>query len=258
MSERDDVSKAYRSAACAGKISLLLFCAAILLNIATVLISDEYVVTILDCILVIATILYALVYIVNDCFLWYTAEHIRRINAVEDAFSIDITGRIALGYYNNAATDPQIKYVLDLYESCFFSRAILKKMLLPEIGKVVLVLIVLVISLMNANPMICAILAQGVFSTCVLLSSVNKLVCYLRFKQLDDEFYKEIVTHRFNGYGTSRAMLTALAMEYEAIKAHYKVRLSTRIFNKMNPQLSKDWEQLTNKMSPDLFSEPTD
>ena len=38
-------------------------------------------------------------------------------------------------------------------------------------------------------------------------------------------------------------------IEYETIKAYYKVRLDTKLFNKYNAELSKQWDTIKNKIS---------
>lgn len=43
------------------------------------------------------------------------------------------------------------------------------------------------------------------------------------------------VTRQYDGTGTDAIVLKSATLEYEAVKAHYKVRLSTRIFNKKMP-----------------------
>ena len=41
----------------------------------------------------------------------------------------------------------------------------------------------------------------------------------------------------------------AYIMEYEAVKAHYKVRLDSKVFNKCNTELSQKWQDMLSHRS---------
>lgn len=43
--------------------------------------------------------------------------------------------------------------------------------------------------------------------------------------------------------------MLSYVVEYEAVKAHYKIRLDSTLFNKYNPELSKKWEAIETKIS---------
>lgn len=45
-----------------------------------------------------------------------------------------------------------------------------------------------------------------------------------------------------------RVWLKFFCVEYESIKAHYRIRLSESLFNKLNPQLSETWEKLSSQI----------
>ena len=255
MSERDDVAKAYKLPGMVDKGGQALFLLIVVLSLATLFMDDGIVSHIAFCLQVIAIVAYSVVVMVNDVFLWYEAERLRRVNAIENAFSIDVTGNQTKEYYNNRANDPMVSYSLNLYESCFFSYAIAKDMLPFETTKASIAIIVLLFSLMNANPSVVVVLAQGIFSVWVVLGFANLLAYCLRLKRISEDFYRVFVTHRFDGEGKERVELLAFATEYECVKAHYKVRLNSKTFYKLNHDLSKEWDRLTEKMEPALFDE---
>ena len=65
--------------------------------------------------------------------------------------------------------------------------------------------------------------------------------------KLYDEAYSTLVTI---GVKDEKQMvwLLAYAVEYEAIKAHYKVRLDSTIFNTYNNELSQKWDAIQQKI----------
>ena len=64
-----------------------------------------------------------------------------------------------------------------------------------------------------------------------------------RVNKVYDDFYMQFVTI---GIGASNQIpiLLSIAVEYEAIKAHYKVRLSEKVFRKHHDALSHEWDSL--------------
>ena len=52
------------------------------------------------------------------------------------------------------------------------------------------------------------------------------------------------------GIGASNQIpiLLSIAVEYEAIKAHYKVRLSEKVFRKYHDALSHEWDNLSQQI----------
>lgn len=45
--------------------------------------------------------------------------------------------------------------------------------------------------------------------------------------------------------------LKFFCIEYESIKAHYRIRLSESIFKKLNPELSAEWDVLSEQIKID-------
>ena len=76
----------------------------------------------------------------------------------------------------------------------------------------------------------------------------NLLIIFTqRIKTLYEEGYHELITV---GISTTaqRVWLKFFCVEYESIKAHYRIRLSESLFNKLNPQLSETWEKLSSQI----------
>lgn len=191
---------------------------------------------------------------IDDLHVWYQAENGRRRGAIENAFHTKLTPMRTEGYYNNDAGDSETKYALNLYESCYFTEAILKKMLPRIIAKIALSAIALAVFMFCFDPAVVAILAQGVFSTCVLYGCAGGIVCYSRVKRLNEIFFNAFVTRQYGGDGPDAIALRSAILEYEAVKAHYKVRLSSRIFNRSNARLSRKWNDLLQEMNPAIVS----
>ena len=253
MSTRDDYSSAYKTAASLGAAETTLFTITIVLNLTVTAVPSD-ISFCLNIVIAISAFVYSALYMVDDFHIWYQAENGRRKGAVENAFRAKLTPKRTEGYYNNDASDSETKYALNLYESCYFTEAILKEMLPWAITKIALAAIALAVLMFCFDPAVVAILAQGIFSTCVLFGCTGNIVCYTRVKRLNEIFFDVFVTRQYNGNSIDAITLKSTVLEYEAVKAHYKVRLSSRIFSKNNVQLSQEWNDLLQEMNPAIVS----
>lgn len=86
------------------------------------------------------------------------------------------------------------------------------------------------------------LIAQTTFSSYVLVDFVMLLLYKIRLEALYIEAYNVFIlgsrTH------INQAWIISYVVEYEAIKAHYKIRLDQKIFNKMNGELSAKWQDI--------------
>ncbi|WP_417301546.1 hypothetical protein [Ellagibacter isourolithinifaciens] len=253
MSTRDDHSSAYKVATSLGVAETALFTLTIVLNLVATAVSDN-VSFYLNIVIAMSAFTYSALYMIDDLHMWYQAESGRRKGAIEDAFHAKLTPKRTKDYYNNNASDSETKYALNLYESCYFTEAILRKMLPGIIAKMALAAIALALLMFCFDPAVVVIFAQGVFSTCVLFGCTGSIVCYSRVKRLSEIFFNVFVTRQYDGDGPDAIVLKSATLEYEAVKAHYKVRLSSRIFNKNNAQLSQKWNDLLQEMNPAIVS----
>lgn len=98
-----------------------------------------------------------------------------------------------------------------------------------------------------SNDDILLVIAQTVFSAVVIEDAIRLIIFTQRIKTLYEEAYCELITI---GISTTaqRVWLKYFCVEYESIKAHYRIRLSEPLFNKLNPQLSETWEKLSSQI----------
>lgn len=84
--------------------------------------------------------------------------------------------------------------------------------------------------------------AQTAFSSYVLVNFVMLVLYKIRLEALYGEAYNVLILG--NQAHSHQAWLISYVVEYEAIKAHYKIRLEQKIFNKMNSELSAKWQDI--------------
>ena len=241
MSRRDDVSKLYRMPSVLGNIEKALFVIDVIAAIIA-LSNNSSVISVAIIIQIASAILYFITSVVDDGYFWYEAEKARRKNCIENGFSVRLSELETEEYYNNHSKGSMEKYALNTLESNLFSKEIAGKMLLSSCIKACMAVVVLVIACrFIANPELLLIISQTAFSSYVLLETVMIVLYKLRMDNIYDEGYAIIISPGFKGKAKN-ATLLAYVVEYEAIKAHYKIRLSGKTFNKYNKELSEQWK----------------
>lgn len=247
MSKRDDINELYRPSKYLEKVCIVLFWSNVLLSVwATI--DAGFIHGILSILLVIIAFLYMIITVLDDGLFWYRAERERRKNALQDAFGIPLSEYKTDEYYNNEIKDSELSYAANLFESCYFTKEISRKMLLASIIKSLVSIIVLFVACrFISNDDILLIIAQTIFSASVMEETVRLNIFVYRISALFDNVFHEFVTVGITKKD-QRAWLRWFCVEYECIKAHYRIRLDESIFNKINPSISKKWEIISSQI----------
>ncbi len=245
MSRRDEISKYYNMSGKAEIISTWAFWLNIILSI-TILFTQAHptISSILMKIIITLSFICPIISVVDDSFWWYKAESNRRKSCIKDAFGVDTIAENVEEYYNNSSSQSFRKYVLNTFENDFFSKSIASKMLLPSfIKSLISFAVFIMICIIVKNDDIVLIISQTVFSANYICGTLSLFVYKNRLDDLYNDFYHSLVTVGVKEI-KEKVLLLANIVEYESIKAHYKIRLSTKIFNKLNSSLSTDWANI--------------
>lgn len=248
MSRRDDVSKYYDISNKADTLSTWLFWLNIVLSVGVLLFnSHNTVVKILMVIIIILSFTCPIISVIDDCFWWFKAESVRRKSCIKEAFNVDTINENVEMYYNNDLQPSFNKYVMNSFENTFFSKNIAEKMLVGSAVKSLISLIIFILfCIVVKNDDIVLIVAQTVFSANYLCGTMSLCVYKSRLEALYNDYYNNIVSVGANTHN-QKVLLLADIVEYESIKAYYKIRLSTKAFNKLNSSLSTEWESIASR-----------
>lgn len=242
MSRRDDVSKLYRPSKKLEKARFSLFCADIVMSlVALVITSGSRYIT---AVLVVIAFLYMAFTILDDGVLWYTAENARRKNNIQEAFHITLSRFETDGYYNNSISEPNLVYAVNTFESCFFTKELSERMLWKAYVKILASIAVVFIAcvVINDNDVL-LIIAQAAFSAFVIEDAISLILFVQRIRKLYDLAYHEFITVGISKT-EQKVWLRYFCVEYESIKAHYKIRLDENLFDKLNGTLSEEWNKI--------------
>ena len=243
MSRRDDVNKLYKIPNNLECIEHGLFLIDLIAAIFS-LSSNQNVMSIAIVIQIVAAVFYFIISVIDDRYFWYEAEKARRKNSIENGLGTRLSELETEEYYNNQSKESLEKYALNVLESNLFSKEIAGKMILTSCIKSAIAVAILIVAcrFMNDSEFL-LIIAQTAFSSYVLLDTVMLVLYKLRMDGLYKEGYALLITPGIKGK-KKNACLLAYSVEYEAIKAHYKIRLSEKIFKKNNDKLSNQWNQV--------------
>lgn len=180
----------------------------------------------------------------NRLYLTPRAEDKRRQDFFSNAYGVGLSGTEKTdGYYNNSQPPGTRRMAAQLFENSHFSKTIARRMLKSERIKVGVYAGLWLICLLHRETDIGAIVAasQVVFSEQIISR-------WLRLEWLRDRFertYNDVLRlfHSKPTVQTFEVMALDSLGIYEAAKANGGVTLSKRLFEQLNDELSREWEQ---------------
>lgn len=193
-------------------------------------------------------ILFLGVSLTHDCHYRYEADKERRNAKVEDAFDIDFTEYKTAGYYNNNVPPSLCRYVMDSFESVLFTKSIVGKMLPRELFKAFIVGIIFLLSLRIADNNLLLLILEIVTSAYLFQGIIMTIFFYSKVKAIYLNLYQLLITEK-TIQREQLILAFSAAQEYEVCKAYFKVAPDSKLFIKLNPELSEQWEKMAAKIS---------
>lgn len=243
----DDVNSKYIISARIGNALTVIFYLNLLAAFIAIIVPENYAeaIIIIQVLLVVASVVLSTV---DDGWFWYKAERARRRNNIQNAFGVTLDETRTFGYYNNDYEPSFEKYALNAFESIHHSRGIAKRMIPKRIIKSILALLILFVGcrfVENGNVLL--VITQTTFSSFILVDTVMLLLYVMQLNTLYNEFYSNLISAGVVN-SNQKVVLLAATVEYEAIKAHYKIRLDSSIHNKCNGVLSEEWQRMLHEI----------
>lgn len=185
-----------------------------------------------------------LIGLVSRLYLIPRAEDKRRQDFFSNACGINLIHQQTDGYYNNDFIDPIKRMAAQVLENSHFSKTIALRMVKIERARILVYIILWLVCLLYRRSDLGVVLAatQAVFSEQILAKWFRLEWLRMRYERTFDDVYKlfqsQPPVEQFNAMA-----LTSFSM-YEAAKANAAVTLSSKLFDKLNPSLSKEWEKI--------------
>lgn len=178
---------------------------------------------------------------------------------VSNAFSVPLISSPSEGYYNTSADEPFMRMGGSVLENTLFTKSILVKMLRFERARIgTYVFIWLWAVLYRATDLeLLTVAAQVLFSEQLLSRWVRMEWLRSRVERLYDDLYALIQSTSDLASKEFRARVVEALIRYETSKAQAGVSLSSRVFNKMNADLSLKWQTICSQLDIGPTKEPS-
>ena len=246
MSDRDDVNILYSKSTKLNDWCQILFWSNCVFSILSLLF-DGLLNNTSILMQILTSIIYVILKSIDDGHYWYKAESARRKDNLQVALGINLSDYETEGYYNNSLKPSISKYAMNTFESNFFSKELSTKMFVNSLIKAILAVLLLIsIGWFNPNQGVILVITQAVLSTYIVEETVMLALYKSKLEKLYALIYAEFITVGITKE-SQQALLLSYVIEYEATKAHYKVRISTFLFERYNNELSKKWGEIESK-----------
>lgn len=174
--------------------------------------------------------------------------HKRRKSLLKESFDVDTTIKETNKYYNNNKEPSIEKLGLNCYESAFFTKNIVAKMLPINIIKVSILAIVYIILMVNLENLdLLLIITQTLFSAEIVFYFIK--LCYYKFqldkicKKFQDIFFIIGLSNK-----EGQVLLLYAILDYECLKSYCKISISSKIFFENNEKWSKEWQEILRRI----------
>ena len=194
------------------------------------------------------TIVYVILTNINEMYFSNLAENERRKSLLKESFNVNTTLKETNKYYNNEEKPSIIKLGLNCYESVFFTKKLVDKMLPINILKITVLTIVYIILMIKLENMdLLLVITQTIFSAEIIFTFLK--LCYYKFqldkisKDFESIFFKMGLKNK-----DIDVLILDTTMDYECLKSYCKISTSSKIFFDNNEKWSKEWQKLLKKV----------
>ncbi|QCK85899.1 hypothetical protein E8L99_09055 [Phreatobacter aquaticus] len=172
------------------------------------------------------------------------AHAARVADFVSNAFLVPLTATPSEGYYNTPSGDAFVRLGASVLENALFTKRIVARMLCFERWRISLYLFVWISAVLYraTDLAIVAVAAQVLFSEQLLSRFVRMEWLRLRVEKVHDDLFRLFQGSADRESKEFRARVIQAMVLYETSKAQAAISLSSRLFEKLNGELSRSWE----------------
>lgn len=188
----------------------------------------------------------SVLYFLNEfaqSYIFYKAEALRNLDFIDNSFNTRFAEDNSTGYYSN--DDVQVGVVkmgLNNFENVFFTKKVSAIMFNRELWKVLLVFVIMLIAIVTSTKVVVVVFQLAL--PFVIIQQAIKL--YIYNCKVSDIFssYKDI----FSSTDRDDAVPLILrnVISYEKLLSWINIPLDSKIFHKMNNELSGKWAVIKN------------
>lgn len=175
-------------------------------------------------------------------------EDKRRVHLLTNSFNVHLDNERTNKYYNNDLEPSLLRMGANIFENSLFAERVTHEMAKRERIKVGIFVVVFVIALMLRTTEIelISILAQTLFASTLIPAYLRLEVLHFKNKAIFDSLHDIFLLHSQINEDNERlsAKLLDCFVKYESAKAYSGVKQDSKIFHKINPQVTQEWEEI--------------
>lgn len=233
------------------KISNSILWSSVVASIATIIISyskieqttENILTTVLNSIICFLAVSYFLSDIISN-YLFQKAEAKRRDDFFDNSLNTSHSEENSNEYFTNDNIMPSIKKMgVNCFENSFFTKSISEKMLKPMIiNSIVVFLLFLILAITNNHLFVTAL--QIALPYTIIQQTIRLFVFHNRIENICKRFRQIFTTH--NKKNITKSILHNVS-SYETTLSWACIKLDSKLFNKMNDELSEKWNKIKTK-----------
>ena len=205
---------------------------------------------VIQIIFIISVLIFFLQGQVQSLYLFPRAEDKRRQQLLSNSYDVSLTHENTVGYYNNDQKNPLRRLAASIMESAFFTREIVRNMLLRQRIKTGGYLLIYIIAVFNrsTNLEFLAVAAQAVFSEEIIARWLRMEWLRSRSEQVFDNLNRLFISNKSFSGSVAQSQAIDLFSFYETTKSRAAVLLSSKLFHIHNPRLTEEWENIRRRL----------
>lgn len=195
--------------------------------------------------------IYFIIETIVEFILLPLADSRRRDDFIDNSFGSKISTYSSIGYYDNEEVNQGLyKAAVNLFENCFFTHSLVRKMTTKKIvipSFILVFIAVLAYYGFNEVPFALTIL-QVLFSASILGELIKHLILVNCLYNIQSNWvslfnYEDIKldTHKYQTY------IYRNWLNYETLHSKINANIPEKIFEKYNPSLTEEWNKLKSR-----------
>lgn len=174
------------------------------------------------------------------------AERERRKQLLSNSIGVPLTHSRTNKYYNNEREAGLERLSANIMENAFFGKSLCVAMLKPERIKVALYSVLLLFALLSRESDLGVIVAltQTFFAGGILLGWIKLELLRIKNEGVYSSLYSLHLNQRRTFNANEVAMVLDEFAEYECAKSSASIKLSSRMFHKLNASLTEEWDTI--------------
>jgi hypothetical protein len=182
-------------------------------------------------------------------YFFYIAGTAKRLDFIDNSLGTDFTDSKSQEYFSNDKLPKGIfKMAVNCFENSFFTSQVSSKMLVTSWIKVIAVVLIFVFSAAWGERQIVLTL----FQLSLPIMMAQNVVRLTQFSTRISGIYQSFLVlfndiKQSKSHNTKEPEMLKLIMDYQTTLSWGGILLDSKIFNSINPKLSKDWEEIKKK-----------